>query len=242
LARIAGQHVALTDGSTLAMAYDLETLETRGPLVWNDRLQHQDCAGNPIEDWFHRGTTAHCHLASADGAIINYFTQPGAPARATAYNFYRIPHGTRQRKPIGVVTTDQAAYVHAFSVTQRRIVFPENPLRSDPSSTVRPLSSVPPQDAPLVRSWRVPRQHRFPRSLKTEPQCTGGYCHQEPNAQSSSLCRRHFNPRSVILKVSLDQAAGFKRARLGTGTILVSCGSPNLSQTSRKASASPSIS
>jgi len=41
LARIAGQHVALTDGSTLPMAYDLETLETRGPLVWNDRLQHQ---------------------------------------------------------------------------------------------------------------------------------------------------------------------------------------------------------
>jgi beta,beta-carotene 9',10'-dioxygenase len=81
LARIAGQHVALTDGSTLAMAYDLETLETRGPLVWNDQLQHQDCAGNPIEDWFHRGTTAHFHLASADGAIINYFTQPGAAGR-----------------------------------------------------------------------------------------------------------------------------------------------------------------
>ena len=63
------------------MAYDLETLETRGPLVWNDQLQHQDCAGNPIEDWFHRGTTAHFHLASADGAIINYFTQPGAAGR-----------------------------------------------------------------------------------------------------------------------------------------------------------------
>ena len=133
LARIAGQHVALTDGSTLPMAYDLETLATSGPLVWDDRLQHHDCAGNPTENWFHRGTTAHCHVAPADGDIFNYFMQPGAPERPTAYNFFRIPHGTRRREPIGLLTTDQAAFVHAFCVTQRRIVFPENPLRSDPS-------------------------------------------------------------------------------------------------------------
>jgi beta,beta-carotene 9',10'-dioxygenase len=133
LARIAGQHVALTDGSTLPMAYDLETLATRGPLIWDDRLQHHDCAGNPTENWFHRGTTAHCHVAPADGDIINYFTQPGAPGRPTTYNFFRIPHGTRRREPIAVLNTDQAAFVHAFCVTQRRIVFPENPLRSDPS-------------------------------------------------------------------------------------------------------------
>src|SRR5258705_7106659 len=38
--------------------------------------------------------------------------------------------------------------------------------------------------------------------------------HQKPNAQSSSLCRRHFNSRSVPVKVSLDQAAGFKQAKL----------------------------
>jgi beta,beta-carotene 9',10'-dioxygenase len=133
LARIAGHHVALTDGSTLPMAYDLETLETRGPLVWSDRFQDQDCAGNPIENWFHRATTAHCHVAPAAGDIINYFTQPGAPGRATAYNFFRIPLGTRRRQPIGLLTTGQAAFVHAFCVTQRRIVFPENPLRSDPS-------------------------------------------------------------------------------------------------------------
>jgi beta,beta-carotene 9',10'-dioxygenase len=132
LARIAGQHVALTDSSTIPMAYDLETLETRGPLVWTDQLQHKDCAGNPIENWFHRGTTAHCHVAPANGDIINYFTQPGAPGRPTGYNFFRIPHGTRRREPIGVLTTDRPAYVHAFCVTQRRIVFPESPLRSDP--------------------------------------------------------------------------------------------------------------
>jgi hypothetical protein len=82
----------------------------------------------------------------------------------------------------------------------------------------------------------------FARSPQTETQCTCGYCYEEPNAQSSSLCRRHFNPPSVTVKVSLDQAAGFKRAKLGIGTTLVSRGSPNLSQTSRSAYARSSIS
>jgi beta,beta-carotene 9',10'-dioxygenase len=128
-ARIAGQHVALTDASTLPEAYDPQTLETKGPIVWDDVLQREDCAGNEV-DWHRRATTAHCHLAP-DGDIINYFTQPGAGQRSTAYNFYRIGPGSLRREPIGVVQTDAPAYVHAFCVTEKYIVFPENPLRSD---------------------------------------------------------------------------------------------------------------
>src|SRR6202030_4370419 len=71
--------------------------------------------------------------APADCDIINSFVQRVPPGRPTTYNFFRIPHGTRRREPIAVLNTDQAAFVHAFCVTQRRIVFPENPLRSDPS-------------------------------------------------------------------------------------------------------------
>jgi hypothetical protein len=48
--------------------------------------------------------------------------------------------------------------------------------------------------------------------------------------------------RSGTIRLSLDQAAGCKRVKLGIGTILLSRGRPNLSQTWRKASASPSIS
>ncbi|CAB3779506.1 Apocarotenoid-15,15'-oxygenase [Paraburkholderia ultramafica] len=130
-ARFADQHVALTDGSTLAMAYDLETLETKGPIIWDDVLQREDCAGNEVE-WFRRGTTAHCQLAP-NGDIVNYFTQPGDAQRSTAYNFYRIRPGTLRREPIGVVQTDAPAYVHAFCVTEKYLVFPESPLRADVS-------------------------------------------------------------------------------------------------------------
>jgi hypothetical protein len=82
----------------------------------------------------------------------------------------------------------------------------------------------------------------FARSLRRRTRCTGVYGHQEPDAQAFMPYRRHFNPGSVTVKVSPDQAAGFKRAKLGIGTILVSRGSPNPSQTRRKASASWSIS
>ncbi|MFM0504481.1 carotenoid oxygenase family protein [Paraburkholderia caffeinilytica] len=128
-ARFAGQHVALTDGSTIPMAFDVETLETKGPIVWADVLQQQDCAGNKV-DWFRRSTTAHCQLAP-NGDVINYFTQPGMGQQVNAYNFYRIRPGMLIREPIGVVQTDALAYVHAFCVTERHIVFPESPLRSD---------------------------------------------------------------------------------------------------------------
>lgn len=130
-ARIAGKRVALTDGSTLPQEFDPHTLETKGTIVWNDRLQKEDCAGNEV-DWHRRATTAHCHLAP-DGNIINYFTQPGAGPHPAAYNFYRIGTDSLSRQPIGIVQTDAPAYVHAFCVTQRYIVFPESPLRSDAS-------------------------------------------------------------------------------------------------------------
>ena len=82
----------------------------------------------------------------------------------------------------------------------------------------------------------------FARSPQKRTRCTGVYGHEEPNAQAFSLYRRHFNPGSVTVKVSPDQAAGFKLAKLEIGTILVSRGSPNPPQTRRMASVSSSIS
>jgi hypothetical protein len=82
----------------------------------------------------------------------------------------------------------------------------------------------------------------FARSLRRRTRCTGVYGHQEPDAQAFLPYRRHFNPGSVTVKVSPDQAAGFKLAKLEIRSILVFAGSPNLSQTSRKATISSSIS
>ena len=82
----------------------------------------------------------------------------------------------------------------------------------------------------------------FARSPQKRTRCTGVYGHQEPDAQPFLLYRRHFNPGSITVKVSPDQAAGFKLAKLEIRSILVFGGSPNLSQTSRKATISSSIS
>jgi catalase len=54
---------------------------------------------------------------------------------------------------------------------------------------------------------------------------------------------RETNGRDLLTAIEAgDQAAGFKRAKVGIGTRLVSRGSPNLSQTSRKATVISSIS
>jgi beta,beta-carotene 9',10'-dioxygenase len=132
---IAGEHVALTDGSPVPVRFDLSTLETLGALVWEDDLQIRDCAGNAVDSRGARPTTAHCHR-DANGDVINYYVQPGAPGRPAAYNFYRASKGTRRRERLAWIPTDHAAYVHSFCVTERYIVFPESPLRSDPARFV----------------------------------------------------------------------------------------------------------
>jgi beta,beta-carotene 9',10'-dioxygenase len=128
---IAGDLYATTDGSTIPVRIEPDTLETLGPLLWDDVLQKQDCAGNPVDHWRMRGTTGHWHRHPRDGSAINYFVQPAHDEVRESYNFFRVLKGRVTREPIASIPTDQSAFIHAFSVTDRYIILPESPLRLD---------------------------------------------------------------------------------------------------------------
>lgn len=127
--KINGRMVAMTDGSTIPMFFDGDTLETEGLLVWDDSLQRVDCAGNAVKSWRMRLTTAHSHMDPDTGDYINYFTQIGG--KKPSYNLFRIRKGSLQREPMAYIETDVPAYMHAFSITENYIVMPESPLVID---------------------------------------------------------------------------------------------------------------
>jgi beta,beta-carotene 9',10'-dioxygenase len=130
-AGIGGEIYATTDSNTIPVEIDPATLESKGLLVWDDVLQEQDCDGNSVSQWRHRGTTGHWHRHPSDHSAINYFVQPAEGGRPTTYNFFRVPAGQKKREAIASIATDASAFIHAFCVTERYIILPESPLRFD---------------------------------------------------------------------------------------------------------------
>ncbi len=127
--KINGRLVAMTDGSTIPMFFDGDSLETEELLMWDDPLQRVDCAGNAVKSWRMRLTTAHSHMDPVTGDYINYFTQLGG--KKPSYNLFWIRRGSTQREPMAYIETDTPAYTHAFSVTENYVVLPESPLVVD---------------------------------------------------------------------------------------------------------------
>lgn len=125
LAKIADDYVALTDGSTLPVRYDQNTLETLGILRFDDALAQANGLGEPGVET-RRVTTAHYQRCIETGDLINYFSEVGG---RPGYSVFRIPAGTRRREPIAFVPTDSPAYIHAFHITPNYVVLPESPCR-----------------------------------------------------------------------------------------------------------------
>jgi beta,beta-carotene 9',10'-dioxygenase len=137
---LGGEFLATTDASSIPVKIDPATLETKGLMVWDDRLQSEDCAGNRVSQWRMRGSTGHWHLHPIDGSAVNYYSQPGESGRRSSYNFFRVPKGGDKREPIASIPTDEIAMIHAFCVTERYIIVPEAPLRMDESRLQAGLS------------------------------------------------------------------------------------------------------
>lgn len=125
ITKIDGEYVALTDGSTLPVRYDQQTLETLGIMRFDDPLASTNCLGEPGVET-RRVTTAHYQRCIETGDLINYFAEVGG---RPGYNVFRIPAGSRKREPIAFVPTDSPSYMHAFHITPRYIVLPESPCR-----------------------------------------------------------------------------------------------------------------
>lgn len=112
VARLGDHYVALTEAPR-RVAFDPETLETRGEFRWRDDITEHL-------------TTAHFRIDPHRGETIGYSTELG---RSPAYHLYRIDTETAEREPIGSVPAIGPGYVHDCAITESYIVLVETPLR-----------------------------------------------------------------------------------------------------------------
>jgi beta,beta-carotene 9',10'-dioxygenase len=132
-------YLALTE-TPAPVAFDGETLETRGALAYADDIKGQV-------------TTAHTHYDPQRRATFNVVIEMG---RKSHYTIVCIDDGTLRRTPIASIAIDEPTYLHAFSTTQRFIVLVEYPL------VVRPLDLLL-SGKPFIDNyhWKPQRATRF---------------------------------------------------------------------------------
>jgi beta,beta-carotene 9',10'-dioxygenase len=132
-------YLALTE-TPAPVAFDGESLETRGVLAYDDDVRGQI-------------TTAHTHHDRERRATFNVVIDVG---RKSHYSVVRIADGTLRRTPIASIGVDEPAYLHAFSATARYIVIAEYPLM------VRPLDLLL-RRKPFIDNyaWKPQRGTRF---------------------------------------------------------------------------------
>ena len=111
VARIDGEHVALTEAPR-RMAFDPETLETRGEFHFEDDLPEHITAAHLVED-------------SHRGEWVGFATEFGLSPQ---YHLYRVADGSRTRERIASVDARGPAYIHDCSITDDHVVIVEPPL------------------------------------------------------------------------------------------------------------------
>jgi len=111
VARFDGEYVALTE-TPKRVAFDPETLETRGEFSFADDIAEHVAAAHLVDDP-HRDEW------------VGFSTRFG---RTPRYQVYRVKPDSRSRDLVASVETDTAAYVHDCSVTRDHVVLVETPL------------------------------------------------------------------------------------------------------------------
>jgi carotenoid cleavage dioxygenase-like enzyme len=111
VARIDGEYVALTEAPR-RVAFDPETLATRGEFTFDDDLPEHLTAAHLVED-------------PVREEVVGFTTQFG---RTPQYHLYRVPRGSRRRQRIASIDADGPAYIHDCSVTADHVVLVESPL------------------------------------------------------------------------------------------------------------------
>ncbi len=115
VAKIAEKFVALTE-TPMPIEFDLKTVKTIGPVIFDDTLKGQV-------------TTAHPHYDPKTGESFNYLTHFG---RQSFYHLYSIPFKSKARKLIASIPVEKPSYMHSFSLTRNYIILTEIPFRVDP--------------------------------------------------------------------------------------------------------------
>ncbi len=115
IGQIADQFVAQTE-SPMRVAFDSRTLDTIGVVGFDDQLKGAI-------------TTAHPHHDPDERAAYNYLLNFGT---ATAYDFYRLPDGSKTREVFGHSTTKRPSYMHSFALSGQYAILMELPLVVNP--------------------------------------------------------------------------------------------------------------
>ncbi|WP_435344924.1 carotenoid oxygenase family protein [Haloarchaeobius sp. HRN-SO-5] len=123
VAYIDDEYVALTEAPR-RVAFDLETLETRGHFAFDDDLPEHITAAHLVDDP-HREE------------LVGFTTQFGLTPQ---YHLYRVPYGSRTREVIASIDANGPAYVHDCSVTADHVVVVESPLVLSVLQAVNPFS------------------------------------------------------------------------------------------------------
>jgi carotenoid cleavage dioxygenase-like enzyme len=111
VARIDGDHVALTEAPR-RVAFDPETLETRGEFAFDDDLPEHITAAHLVRD-------------PGREEWVGFTTEFG---RTPQYHVYRLADGSRSRERVASIDARGPAYVHDCSVTDDHVVLVEPPL------------------------------------------------------------------------------------------------------------------
>jgi len=126
VARIDGECVALTE-TPRRVAFDPETLATRGEFTFEDDLPEHVTAAHLVDDP-HREE------------LVGFTTQFGL---SPEYHLYRVPAGSRERERVASLDARGPAYIHDCSVTADHIVLVEPPLVLSVLQALSPFSQGP---------------------------------------------------------------------------------------------------
>ena len=115
LARIGERYIAMTE-TPLPIEFDLDTLDTVGPLPYTDSLKAHV-------------TTAHPHHDAERDELVNYIARF---SRESEYVLYGLPARRASRRVIARLPVSEPAYMHTFGMSGRHLLLAEYPLRVNP--------------------------------------------------------------------------------------------------------------
>ena len=121
VARLGDQFVALTEAPR-RVAFDPDTLDTRGEFRWRDDIPEHLA-------------TAHLRVDPNRGETVGYSTEFG---RSPAYHIYRIPDGQARRQRVTSVPATGPGYIHDCAVTASHVVLVETPLQISVARALAP--------------------------------------------------------------------------------------------------------
>lgn len=110
--RIGNNYVAMTESNEM-IAFELNDLQTLGPVRYQDNVQGQV-------------SLAHPHLDIYTGEVINISMEIG---KTCQYHVFTIKPGTMRREIIKTIECDHFFYMHSFCVTKNYIILFKTPLR-----------------------------------------------------------------------------------------------------------------